>query len=92
MVVTTYGLELGTISDEHSGGLAKFDGTNWTVFYTTNSGLPDNYITSLAVDGSNIWIGTGRVDWQILMVPTGQFMIQLILACLKTLSISCNRW
>ncbi|MEN6511268.1 MAG: hypothetical protein ABFD00_05480, partial [Chloroherpetonaceae bacterium] len=25
-------------------GLAKFDGTNWTVYNTTNSGLPSNYV------------------------------------------------
>jgi hypothetical protein len=24
-------------------GLAKFDGVNWTVYNTSNSGLPDNY-------------------------------------------------
>ena len=41
------------------GGLAKFDGTNWTVFNTSNSGLPDNYVSSIAIDGSgNKWIGT----------------------------------
>ena len=25
-------------------GLAKFDGTNWTVYNTSNSGLPENII------------------------------------------------
>ena len=40
-------------------GLAKFDGTNWTVYNTSNSGLPDNHVSSLAIDGSgNKWIGT----------------------------------
>ena len=41
-------------------GLAKFDGTNWTVYNTSNSGLPDNMGSySLAIDGSgNKWIGT----------------------------------
>jgi len=39
-------------------GLAKFDGTGWTVYNESNSGLPDNYIRALAIDGSNIWIGT----------------------------------
>nr|MBC8489071.1 hypothetical protein [Bacteroidota bacterium] len=28
------------------GGLAEFDGTNWTVYNTSNSGLPDNYVRS----------------------------------------------
>jgi hypothetical protein len=41
------------------GGLAKFDGTNWTVYNTSNSGLPHNYIYTLAIDQSNVkWIGT----------------------------------
>jgi len=39
-------------------GLAKFDGTNWTIYNTSNSGLPDNYVYSIAIDGSgNKWIG-----------------------------------
>jgi sugar lactone lactonase YvrE len=38
--------------------LVKFDGTNWTVYNTSNSGLPDNDVSSLAIDGSgNKWIG-----------------------------------
>ncbi|MCX8159294.1 MAG: hypothetical protein N3D20_03370, partial [Candidatus Pacearchaeota archaeon] len=41
------------------GGLAKFDGTNWTVYYTSNSGLPYNDVLSLAIDAQgNKWIGT----------------------------------
>ena len=40
-------------------GLAKFNGQNWTVYNTSNSGLPDNFISSLAMDASgNLWIGT----------------------------------
>jgi hypothetical protein len=46
---------IGTLS----GGLAKFDGQNWTVYNTSNSGLPDNNIYSLAIDvQANVWIGT----------------------------------
>ena len=42
-----------------NGGLAKFDGTNWTVYNTSNSGLPDNAVCCIAIDGSgNKWIGT----------------------------------
>jgi ligand-binding sensor domain-containing protein len=42
------------------GGLAKFDGANWTVYNTSNSGLPSNYVTAIAIDGQgNKWIGTG---------------------------------
>ncbi|MDR3653910.1 MAG: two-component regulator propeller domain-containing protein [Paludibacter sp.] len=41
------------------GGLAKFDGATWTVYTTSNSGLPSNNVTSIAIDGSgNKWIGT----------------------------------
>jgi ligand-binding sensor domain-containing protein len=40
------------------GGLAKFDGSNWTVYNTSNSGLPHNAVRALAIGGSNIWMGT----------------------------------
>jgi streptogramin lyase len=41
------------------GGLAKFDGVNWTVYNTSNSGLPDNYVYAIAIDEQgNKWIGT----------------------------------
>ena len=41
-------------------GLAKFDGVNWTVYNTSNSGLPGDYITAIAIDSlGNKWIGTG---------------------------------
>jgi sugar lactone lactonase YvrE len=46
----------GNLSPGYSAGdLAKFDGENWTVYNTDNSGLP-----ALAFDGQgNLWIGTG---------------------------------
>ena len=47
-------LRIGT----DGGGLAKFDVSNWTVYNESNSGLPDNQVIVLAIDGSNIWIGT----------------------------------
>ncbi|MDD5529624.1 MAG: two-component regulator propeller domain-containing protein [bacterium] len=50
---TTGDIWIGTYS-----GLAKFDGTNWTVFNTSNSGLPHNEVRALAIEGNNIWIGT----------------------------------
>jgi len=41
------------------GGLAKFDGVNWTVYNTENSGLPSNYVNAIAIDAQgNKWIGT----------------------------------
>jgi ligand-binding sensor domain-containing protein len=43
------------------GGLAKFDGVNWTVYNTSNSGLPSNNISAIAIDRQrNIWVGTDR--------------------------------
>ncbi|MDQ7816896.1 MAG: two-component regulator propeller domain-containing protein [Melioribacteraceae bacterium] len=42
-----------------AAGLAMFDGTNWSFFKTTNSGLPVNWVMPVACDGKgNIWIGT----------------------------------
>jgi ligand-binding sensor domain-containing protein len=44
-----------------SGGLVKIDKNSGspTFYNKVNSGLPDNYITSIAIDGSsNKWIGT----------------------------------
>ena len=44
---------------ELAAGLAKFDDTNWDVYNTSNSGLSDNVVLSIAIDGSgNKWIGT----------------------------------
>ena len=55
------------------GGLAEFDGTNWTIYNTSNSGLPDDIINSFTIDSrGNIWIGTGSglakfdgTDWTV---------------------------
>ena len=55
------------------GGLVKFDGTNWTVYNTTNSALPGNYTFDLTTgkDG-NIWMRSAEAlvkfdgtDWTI---------------------------
>ncbi|MGB7568595.1 MAG: two-component regulator propeller domain-containing protein [Chitinivibrionales bacterium] len=41
-------------------GLTKFDGATWTVYNTANSVLPNNDVSSIAIDSSgNKWIGTG---------------------------------
>ncbi len=54
---------------DKGGGLAKFDGVNWTVYNTSNSGLPDNHVYAIAIDGQgNKWIGTRWEDLQSLMV------------------------
>ncbi len=42
-----------------SGGLAKFNGTDWVIYNTSNSGLPDNDVWAIAIDNEgNKWIGT----------------------------------
>jgi len=41
------------------GGVAKYDGTNWTLYNASNSGLPADMVYSLAVDKNrDLWIGT----------------------------------
>lgn len=41
-------------------GLIKFEGSNWTVFNSANSGLKFNVVNDLAIDKSgNIWLATG---------------------------------
>ena len=42
-------------------GFTKFDGTHWTHYNTSNSGLPANYVTAIEIDQEgNLWIGTGN--------------------------------
>jgi len=56
-----HNLWIGTLDHEgwYSGGLIKFDGTNWTVYNSNNSELPIEDIRGLAVDqDNNVWIGT----------------------------------
>ena len=65
----TYGKEVMALADDGSniwagtkGGLAKADKTAGNaVFYNkSNSGLPSNDITALAIEGSgSVWTGTG---------------------------------
>ena len=41
------------------GGLVEYDGSNWTVYDTTNSGIPSNSLGSIEPDkNGNIWIGS----------------------------------
>jgi ligand-binding sensor domain-containing protein len=40
-------------------GLQSLMDVNWTVYNTSNSGLPSNYVFAIAIDGQgNKWIGT----------------------------------
>ncbi|MBI5031527.1 MAG: hypothetical protein HZB51_13440 [Chloroflexi bacterium] len=43
----------------NGGGLSLLDGTTWKTFNTSNSAIPSNYVTAMAVDKQNrVWIGT----------------------------------
>ena len=39
-------------------GLAKYNGSSFIIYDTSNSGLTTNYILSLFANGNNLWIGT----------------------------------
>ncbi len=40
-------------------GLGKYDGSHWTVYTPSNSGLPESNISDIAIDDyNNIWIAT----------------------------------
>jgi ligand-binding sensor domain-containing protein len=49
---------MGT-SGTTGGNLVNVTGAAWAVYDRLNSGLPPGGISSLAVDGSTLWIGTG---------------------------------
>jgi len=52
----------------YGGGLSVFDGSNRKTYTLSNSSIPNNYLTSIALDAQNrIWVGTfgagiGRLD------------------------------
>src|SRR5690606_32631173 len=40
-------------------GLIKFDGAEWVVFNTSNSGIQDNQVTALSIDNNGVkYVGT----------------------------------
>jgi ligand-binding sensor domain-containing protein len=42
------------------GNLVKYDGTDWIIYNTSNSGLPSNYVSTITIDASgNKWILSG---------------------------------
>ncbi|HPR31724.1 MAG TPA: sugar-binding protein, partial [Prolixibacteraceae bacterium] len=57
---------IGTTNWGYTGdpaGLCKFDGTTWTVFNTSNCGIPANEISCLIRDSSgNLWMGHGWIN------------------------------
>jgi hypothetical protein len=41
-----------------AAGVAQYNGSGWTVFTASSSGLNDDYVRSLAIDnGGNVWVG-----------------------------------
>ena len=80
------------------GGLAKFDGINWTVYDTSNSGVPSNFIVRIAIDGNDIkWIGTG--DGLVRYDGSNWTEYNASNSCLSSNGISCiaidgnnNKW
>jgi ligand-binding sensor domain-containing protein len=60
-------------------GLIKFDGSAFTVYNTSNSGIPDNAINDIYITDSYLWIGTssgiGRFDgssWKVFNTSNSQ--------------------
>jgi len=55
-----------------NNGLLEYDGSTWSQFDKTNSGLISNNISSILIDNGSLWIGsvTGglvkkfNTDWQ----------------------------
>lgn len=46
------------------GGIASFDGSNWSVYSVSNSGFSTNWINSIEIDDNdNKWIGTAAGLW-----------------------------
>jgi hypothetical protein len=40
------------------GGVSQFDGSTWITYTTANSGLANNYVPAIAIDGVDKWFGT----------------------------------
>jgi ligand-binding sensor domain-containing protein len=50
---------LGEMNRRYDAGLVAFDGSEWTVYDTLNSRLPDNGVSAIAIDKDGTkWIGT----------------------------------
>jgi len=57
-------------SEAFYGGVYKFDGTNFTWYYTKNSPLPSEGVQSITTDkNGNIWLGTAYRDFTTSSVP-----------------------
>jgi len=48
-----------SVSNSSTSGIKKFDGTTWTQYQSSNSGLPSNFVYCIKQDAqNNYWIGT----------------------------------
>jgi ligand-binding sensor domain-containing protein len=46
-------------SGDSGGGVSKFDGTTWTTYDTTNSGISSSTLTGVVIDNQNhVWVST----------------------------------
>lgn len=63
--MTAFGKD-GNIWAATNIGLAKYEGTQWKIFDTKNSGLKDNYVSCIAVDNLNrIWAASSVVGMAV---------------------------
>ncbi len=79
--------------------MAKFDGINWTIYNTTNSGIPHNTVFSIAVDKDNVkWIGTSNSkmskfnDTSLELCMTFQILACLIMQFLQPALENHIKW
>jgi len=77
----------------------KFDGVNWTVYNTSNSGLPSDDVTVVAIDKQgNKWIGTwwgglakfDGVNWTVYNTSNSGLPGDYVLAI--AIDSAGNRW
>lgn len=76
-----------------ASGLAKFDGQEWTVYESSNSGIPDVRVTSLLLGGDDVWVGTVNGlarftgdDWTVFKTVNSDIPHNLI----RSLALAAN--
>ncbi|MCB2220255.1 MAG: T9SS type A sorting domain-containing protein [Bacteroidetes bacterium] len=57
--IGTFEVNILAIGGIFGHGLTSFDGINWTTYDASNSGLPENFVSSVTPDENGIlWVGT----------------------------------